>query len=58
MEKGLPIGIAPNVKVSLIMLPEECRGLMDNPDAYPLTRAKLWAMKTAFGAWFNARVKV
>jgi hypothetical protein len=58
MEKGLPIGIAPNVKVSLIMLPEECRGLTEDPNAYPLTRAKLWAMRTAFGAWFNARVKV
>ncbi|MCB9895034.1 MAG: hypothetical protein H6839_11340 [Planctomycetes bacterium] len=58
MEKGLPIGIAPNVKVSLIMLPEECRGLMPNPSAWPLTRAKLWLMKTMFGAWFNARVKV
>jgi uncharacterized radical SAM superfamily protein len=58
MEKGLPIGIAPNVKVSLIMLPEECRGLMPNPAAWPLTRAKLWLMRTMFGAWFNARVKV
>lgn len=58
MEKGLPIGIAPNVKVSLIMLPEECRGLMPNPSAWPLTRAKLWLMRTMFGAWFNARVKV
>jgi uncharacterized radical SAM superfamily protein len=58
MEKGLPIGIAPNVKVSLIMLPEECRGLMPNPDAWPLNRAKLWLMRTMFGAWFNARVKV
>ena len=27
MEKGLPIGCAPNVHVSLVMLPEECRGL-------------------------------
>jgi hypothetical protein len=27
MEKGLPIGCAPNVHVSLVMLPEECRSL-------------------------------
>ena len=58
MERGLPIGIAPNVKVSLIMMPEECRGLMANPSAWPLTRAKLWLMRSLFGAWFNARVKV
>ncbi len=57
MKHGLPIGIAPNVKVSLIMLPEECRELTDNPGAYKLTRTKLWAMKKVFGAWFNARVK-
>ncbi|MBK8205538.1 MAG: hypothetical protein IPK87_01970 [Planctomycetes bacterium] len=58
MEKGLPIGIAPNVKVSLIMLPEECRGLMPNPDAYPIRRAALWFAAKAFKAVFNARVKV
>jgi hypothetical protein len=58
MEKHLPIGIAPNVKVSLIMLPEECRGLLPNPDAYPLTRAMLWFAGKAFSAIFNARVRV
>ncbi len=58
MEARLPIGIAPNVKVSLIMLPEECRGLMPNPAAYPLHRATLWFASRAFKAVFNARVKV
>ncbi len=58
MEKGLPIGIAPNVKVSLIMLPEECRGLLPNPDAYPIRRAALWFAAKAFKAVFNARVRV
>ncbi len=57
MRHGLPVGIAPNVKVSLIMLPEECRELSANPDGYKLTRTKLWAMKSLFGAWFNATVK-
>ena len=28
MEKGLPIGIAPNVHVSIVMNPEECRWLL------------------------------
>ena len=57
MQSGLPIGIAPNVKVSLIMLPEECRELTENPNAYKINRTKLWVMKKAFGAWFNATVK-
>ncbi|MCC6464782.1 MAG: hypothetical protein IT463_05525 [Planctomycetes bacterium] len=58
MEKGLPIGIAPNVKVSLIMLPEECRGLMPDPNAWRMKRAMLWLARGAFGAWFNQRVRV
>ena len=33
MEKGLPIGCAPNIHVSLVMLPEECRSL--SPRRYP-----------------------
>lgn len=58
MGKGLPIGIAPNVKVSLIMLPEECRGLMPNPDSWRMTRAKNWVMRKAFTHIFNRQVKV
>lgn len=58
MEKGLPIGIAPNVKVSLIMLPEECRGLMPDPERWPLGRAKLWLMRELFGAYFKHTVRV
>jgi hypothetical protein len=42
MERGLPIGCAPNVHVSLVMLPEECRSL--SPRSYPFQRLKLKAM--------------
>ena len=42
MERGLPIGCAPNVKVSLVMLPEECRHLSDRP--FRWQRMKLKAM--------------
>jgi biotin synthase-related radical SAM superfamily protein len=42
MERGLPIGCAPNVHVSLVMLPEECRSL--SPRRYPWQRLKLKAM--------------
>jgi Radical SAM superfamily len=42
MERGLPIGCAPNVHVSLVMLPEECRGLSDR--RYPWQSLKLKAL--------------
>ena len=53
MERGLPIGIAPNVHVSLVMLPEECASL--SPRRYPIQRLKLQVMKNAFGMRFAAR---
>jgi hypothetical protein len=43
MEAGLPIGVAPNIHVSLVMLPEECRWL--SPRRYPWQTLKLKAMK-------------
>ncbi len=42
MEAGLPIGCAPNVHVSLVMLPEEARGLTNR--RYPWQSLKLKAM--------------
>ncbi|MCL4819504.1 MAG: hypothetical protein KJ067_10195 [Vicinamibacteria bacterium] len=55
MERGLPIGCAPNVHVSLVMLPEECRTL--SPRRYPLTTLKLKAMAAAFGYQFRRRLQ-
>lgn len=57
MRKGLPIGIAPNIKVSIVMLPDECRWLSSKFDAYKLQRMKLFALKCAFGAHFRARTR-
>jgi hypothetical protein len=54
MERGLPIGCAPNVHVSLVMLPEECRWL--SPRRYPWQRFKLGAMRRAFGHRFGRRL--
>jgi len=42
MEAGLPIGCAPNVHVSLVMLPEEARWLTNR--RYPWQSLKLKAM--------------
>jgi hypothetical protein len=48
MERGLPIGAAPNVRVSLVMLPEECRSLSSR--SYPLAALKLKLLGRAV-AW-------
>lgn len=45
MERGLPIGCAPNVHVSLVMLPEEARWLSDK--RYPWQELKLKLLKQA-----------
>lgn len=47
MERGLPIGCAPNVHVSLVMLPEECRGF--SARGFYWQRLKLKALATLFG---------
>jgi hypothetical protein len=56
MERGLPIGIAPNVKVSIVLLPDECRALSPRAGAFRWRRAKLAAARTAFGLYFRARM--
>lgn len=42
MEAGLPVGAAPDIHVSLVMLPEECKQLSDK--RYPLGEMKLKVM--------------
>jgi Radical SAM superfamily len=34
MDRNLPIGVAPDIHVSLVLLPEECRWLVDRPRRY------------------------
>lgn len=55
MEAGLPIGCAPNVHVSLVMLPEECRGL--SPKRYWWQTLKLKVMAAVFKRRFERRVE-
>lgn len=57
MERGLPIGVAPNVHVSLVMLPEECRGLLDTPGKYRWRELRLKALSVAFRAKFARQVR-
>ncbi len=55
MERGLPIGCAPNIHVSLVMLPEECRWL--SPRRYLWQSAKLGVMKRVFARQFDHRLR-
>ena len=49
MERGLPIGLAPNIHVSLVMLPEECRWLSDNPRRWWRREAQRKVMAKLYG---------
>ncbi|MBZ5640983.1 MAG: hypothetical protein LAO51_19770 [Acidobacteriia bacterium] len=57
MERGLPIGVAPNVHVSLVMLPEEGRWLSDRPGRFWLGELKLAAMRKAFSYQFRRELR-
>ncbi len=48
MEQGLPIGVAPNVHVSLVLLPEEGRYFTKNPRKFALKEMALAAKKQVF----------
>jgi hypothetical protein len=55
MEHGLPIGCAPNIHVSLVLLPEECRSLSDR--RFPLQSLKLKALGRALKLHLERRMK-
>jgi hypothetical protein len=56
MEHNLPIGIAPNVKVSIVLLPDECRGFLENENAYRLKELRLLPIKGLFRAAFYTKL--
>jgi hypothetical protein len=57
MEKGLPVGVAPNVHVSLVMLPEEARFLQDNPRRHWAGELKLKFMRRVFAYQFRKELR-
>jgi hypothetical protein len=57
MERGLPIGIAENVHVSLVMLPEEARWLQDEPRRFWAGELKLKLMRKVFGLQFRRELR-
>jgi hypothetical protein len=50
MRQGLPIGLAPNVHVSLVMLPEEGFQLLENPRRFWPAELKRRVLRSAVGA--------
>jgi hypothetical protein len=48
MERDLPIGVAPDVHVSLVLLPEECRGFQHDPRRFWRKELRLKAMSLLF----------
>ena len=57
MERGLPIGMSPNIRVSLVMLPDECRGLQDEPNRFWAKELKMRALRTAFAFQLRRELK-
>lgn len=57
MEKGIPVGIAPHVHVSLVLLPEECRWFLDNPSKHWFGELKLKAMRKMFAWQFERELR-
>ena len=55
LEKNLPIGIAPNIEVSIILKPEECLYFSQNRDKYAWKERKMAMMKSAFRVIFEGR---
>jgi len=57
MERRLPIGVAPNIHVSLVLLPEECRGFSERPRRWWRREMKLRAMAWAYRRRFATRLR-
>ena len=58
MEAGLPIGVAPGIHVSLVMLPDEARWLIQDPallERFRPQEAKLRRQKALFSAAFSLK---
>ena len=53
MERRLPIGVAPNVRVSLVLLPEEGKYFTENPNKYWLLETKYKVASKALGTLFD-----
>src|SRR5512134_2018495 len=55
MEKGLPVGVAPNIHVSLVLLPDECRSLSER--SFPVQTLKLKLLGQATKMMVNRNIR-
>jgi hypothetical protein len=55
MDRRLPVGAAPNVHVSLVLLPEECRGFSSR--SHWAARARLRALRAALSLRLRRRMR-
>jgi hypothetical protein len=49
--------MSPNIRVSLVMLPDECRGLQDDPHRFWAKELKMRALRTAFAFQLRRELK-
>jgi hypothetical protein len=56
LEKGIPAGVAPNVHVSLVLLPDEGVYFLDNPEKYKWGIFKMKMLHHLFNMYFRSRL--
>lgn len=56
MENKIPFNIAPNIKVSLVLLPEECRYFLDRPNAFFFPETRMNIMRSLYRAYFRSKI--
>ena len=57
LQHNIPVGMAPNLKISIVIQPDEGKYFLEERNKYKLTEMKLAAMKIAVKAKLNQRVK-
>lgn len=57
MERKLPVGVAQNVHVSLVMLPEEARWLQHDPNRFWMQELKLKLMRRVFASQLQRQLR-
>jgi len=56
MEHNLPIDVAPNIKVSIVLLPEEGRYFLDDPEKYKWRELKWKILRQFYHAYFYTKI--
>ena len=56
MQNRIPVGLAPNLKISIVIQPDAGRYFLENRNKYKLTELKLAGMKVLVKQIFNNRV--